>query len=104
MNEAHRIGGARPQPALVVMGAKLRLVGGNIDVHRAIALATLAAEAEIERLLDFPAAPAVADRSAVQHLEQKPRATARRIHLLAGRHVTRAHDARGAVAPAAGAD
>src|SRR5262249_61646415 len=104
MDQPNRIGGARPQPPGIVMRAELGLVGRHVDVHRAVALAALAAEAEVERLLDRRALPAVGDRAAVQHLEQQPRAAARRIALLAARHVARAHHAVLAVAAAARAD
>src|SRR5690348_11747139 len=73
-------------------------------MDRAIALAALAGETEIERLLDGVTLPALLNRAAVQHLEQQARAPARRVALLARRHVTRAHDALLAVDAPARAD
>src|ERR1035438_6222494 len=43
------------------MRKELGFVGGDVDSYWAIAFAALAGEAEIERLFDFLAAPAVAD-------------------------------------------
>jgi hypothetical protein len=71
---------------------ELGLVRGDVDGDRAVALAALAREAEVERLLHVRVAPALLpDRLPVQHLEQQAGAPARRVHLLARDHVTRAH-------------
>src|ERR1022692_3482259 len=58
---AESVGTARADTAFVVVRKKLGFVGGNVDADRAIAFASFAGEAEVERLLDFFAAPAVAD-------------------------------------------
>ena len=53
VDQAHRVGVARPEPALVVVREELGLVGRHVDVHRALALAALAGQAQVERLLDL---------------------------------------------------
>src|SRR5579863_5556422 len=58
---AEGIGVQWTETAFVIMREKLGLVGGNVDADGTIALAPLAGEAEIERALDFAAAPAIAD-------------------------------------------
>ena len=65
VNEPHRIGGDGTQAPLVVVGEELCLVGSDVDADRAVALAPLAGEAEIERLT------APADRS--QPSSSRPR-------------------------------
>src|SRR5947207_11597947 len=86
------------------MRAELGLVGRHVDIDGAIVLAAFAGKAEVERLLDRAALPAVLERSAMHHLEQQVRAAARRVLLLARRQVARAHDAVLGVMPAAFAD
>src|SRR5438067_499268 len=86
------------------MRAELGLVGRHVDIDGAIVLAACAGQAEVERLLDRAALPAVLERSAMHHLEQQVRAAARRVLLLARRQVARAHDAVLGVMPAAFAD
>src|ERR1051325_6243425 len=98
MNQSEGVGVARPEPASVVMRQKLRLVSRDIHVHRAIAFATFAREAQIERFLHFFVVPAIADRVALKHLEQQMRAPASAVHFLARHHVTRTH--RAAAVPA----
>src|SRR5207237_3816449 len=104
IDHAHRIGGARPDASRVVMRAELGLVGRHVDINRAIVLAALAGEAEIERLLDRVALPAVLQWPAMHHLEQQVRAAARRMLLLARRDIAWAHDTIFGVMPAAFAD
>jgi len=70
---------------------ELRLVGGDVDARGAVALASLAGEAEVQRLLDPLVAPSAGDRLSLEHLEEQPYAPARRVLLLAGDHVARAH-------------
>ena len=94
VDEPHGVRGAGPESAGEVVGEELGLVGGHVDVDGALALAGLAGEAEIEGLFHRLTAPAPAERVALQHFEEQARAPARRVHLLARRHVTGAHDAR----------
>src|SRR5262249_55340119 len=67
--QAHAVGGARPQPAFVVMGEEFGLVSRHVDRDRTIVLAALALEAEIERLAYALLAPAFVERVAAHHLE-----------------------------------
>ena len=91
VDPAHRVGVPGPQPALVVVREELGLVGGHVDVHRALGLASLARQAEVERLADRLALPALLHRVALEHLEEQVRPAAGRVHLLLGDHVARAH-------------
>src|ERR687891_2068419 len=87
-----RIGAPRSEPPGVVVREELGLVGGDVDTHRAVALAAFARKAEVEGRLHVRIAPAaLPDRLAVQHLEEKVGPSARRMHLLARDHVARAH-------------
>ncbi len=93
---AHRQVGAGPAPgpARVVVGQELGLVGGHVDIGRAVLLAALARQAQVEGVLDLPRAPAVADRAVpvpVEHLEQQPGPPARGVLLLPRHLVRRAH-------------
>src|SRR4030095_13299456 len=83
----------RTPPSLVVMGQELGFVGGDVDADGTLGPASLAREAEIERLLDVLVLPAIGERIASQHLEQQVRAAARRMRLLARHLVTRTHRA-----------
>ena len=94
---AHRVVRGRARPAPVALGQELGLVGGHVHADRAVALAALARQAQVQRLGDLVGPPAVRDHLAVRHLEQQPRAAAGGVLLLAGRPVARAHHA----APAA---
>src|SRR4051812_1724179 len=87
-----------------MVGAEFGLIGGHVDIDRTIALASLAAEAKIERFLDGFAAPAILDRVATQHLEQQACAAAGAMLLLQGRHIAGAHPPVFAVGAAARAD
>ena len=102
VDQPHRVGRAWTQPAGIVMSEELRLVRRHVDVDGAVALASLAGEAEIERLVHGVAPPAVAERVPLHHLEEEARAAARRVLLLARHHEARAHRAR--VEPPAFAD
>src|SRR4051812_6308848 len=77
----------------VVMRHELGLVRGHVRVRGAIAAAALAAEAPLERIFHFLALPAVLDQLATQHLAEEARTAARRVALLAGATVARAHGA-----------
>ena len=91
------------EPPLVVVREELGLVGGHVDVDRAFALAALAREAEVERVLDaLVAASRLPSDFALQQLPQQMRAAARGVLLLARDHVARAH--RAALVLAARAD
>src|SRR5690606_34245331 len=68
--------GPGPEPALVVVREELGLVRRDVHVHRAVALASLAREAEVERFLDLLALPAIPDRLTLKHLEEEVRAAA----------------------------
>ena len=84
--------------ALVVVRQELGLVSRHVDVHRAIAFAAFAGEAEIERFLhrlDRASRPSGRRR---QHFEQQTGAAARRVHLLARHLIAGTH--RAAVVPA----
>src|SRR5262249_57823672 len=72
VDEAEGIRLARAGPARPVVVQELGLVGRHVDVDRAVRLASLARQAEVERLLDARVAPtAAADRVALEHLEQQ---------------------------------
>ena len=72
-DEAHRVGAPWPEPALVVMGKELGFVGRHVDVHRALLLAALAGETEIQRLFHVLVSPPTIDGVALQHLEERSR-------------------------------
>ena len=101
MDQSHGIGRARPQPAGIVVGAELSLVGRHIHVDRAIALATLAGKAELERIGDFAVTPIPRDRTAMQHFEQQARTPAGRMLLFSRDHEARTHHAIAAAEPPA---
>ena len=92
VDQPERVGVARAEPVLPAVVEELRLVGGHVDVDRAVVRAALAREAEVERLHHLVRLPAVGDDLAFEHLEQETRAAAGRVHLLARRHEGRAHD------------
>ena len=78
---------------LVIVGKELGLVRRHIDRGRAFGLASLARQAQIERLGERRIGETTGQRAAAQRLEQQARAPARRMHLFARRHVRRAHRA-----------
>ena len=102
MDEPHRVRGPRSQAPFVVVREELGLIGRHVDVHRTVALAAFAGEAQVECVLDVRVLPALIERVAVQHLEEQARASARRVRLLPCGPVARAH--RPALVPAAFAD
>src|SRR5215208_4444639 len=74
--EAHRVGVARPELALVEPGEELGLVGGHVYLNRAIALAALTGEAEVEGIEDLLALEAVlmiSPRSISCRMRARPR-------------------------------
>ncbi len=84
----------RTQPAGVVVGKELRLHGGHVHLDRAVLLAALAGQAQVQRVADLGGPPARGDRRVgvpFQHLEQQPAPAAGGVLLLAGDHVGRAH-------------
>ena len=87
------VGVAGPQPVLVIVRQELGFVRRHVHVHRTIALASLAGEAQIERVENLFALPAVADHVAVHHLEKQAGAAARGMFFFHRGAVTRAHGA-----------
>src|ERR1700692_3913482 len=89
------------------MREKFGFVGGDVDTDRAVAFSSFAGETEIEGLLDFFAAPAVADDRifsswALRHLPEQVGAAAGGVFFVARDAVAWAHHA--AVFAAAFAD
>src|SRR5579875_1354094 len=92
---AERVVTARSHAPLPVLEEELCLVGRHVDADRAVALAALAGQAEVERVADRVRAPSVADRPVgvpVEHLEQQPGSPAGRVLLLERHLVGGAHD------------
>src|SRR5581483_10140897 len=88
------VGGRGAGASLVVVVQELRLVARHVDLHRAVALASLARETQVERLFDLGAPPRRLDRAlCAHHLLQQTRAPARRVLLFARRHEARTHRA-----------
>src|ERR1700731_2326386 len=75
------IGAARAEAAFIVMREEFGFVGRDIDADRTVALASLAGEAEVERVFDFFAAPAVANNFTLSHLPEQVSAAARGVLL-----------------------
>src|SRR5579863_3645815 len=73
------------------MREELGLVGRHVDVDRTIALAALARQAQVERLLHIFIAPAIGENVAVQHLPQLTSTAARRVFLFVGHHEAGTH-------------
>src|SRR5579883_953314 len=71
-------------------------------MHRAVALTTLAGEAEIERISNSVAFPAAIQGVSLQHFEEEASAAARAVLLFACGAIARAHGA--ALMPSAEAD
>ncbi len=94
----HRVVRRRAQPPRVVVVQELGLVRRHVDADRAVALARLAGQAEIQRVAHLGRPPAVGDEVAADQLEQQPGSPARRVLLLAGDLVARAHRGAGRVA------
>ena len=87
----HRVVRHRAHPPAVALREELGLVGGHVDPDRAVALAPLARQAQVQRLGHLVGLPAVLDHLAVRHLEQQPGASPRGVHLLARGPEARAH-------------
>ncbi len=94
----------RVQSALVALGEKLGFVGGHVHLHRALGLAGLATEAEVEGFVDGVALEAFFAQGAGEHLPEQVGAAAGGVLLLAGGAVAGAHDAADGVAAGADAD
>src|SRR5581483_3155458 len=75
-----------------VMREKLGAIGRNVHVRGTVALASLATDAQLERIFHGFAAPAFFDRTAQEHFPEKMRAPARRMFLFVRRHEARTHD------------
>ena len=103
-DEAECISHQRSRPSRVVVRQELRFVGRHIHIHRALTLAGFTGQTEVERFFDGVVPPAGADGIALQHLEQQPCSSSRRVPLLAGDHVARAHRAHADLAAASHAD
>ncbi len=80
------------------MRQEFRFVSRNVDAHRAIALATLAGEAEVERFFHGFAFPAVFDEVAFGHLPKQVGATAGGVLFLTRDAVAWTHHSAGIVA------
>src|SRR5262249_34700806 len=93
MYPSHRIGVTWTNAILVIVREEFGLVRCHVDVDGAIALASLAGEAQIKCVEDFPAFESVADHIAMHHLEKKMCATASRVFFFHRRPVARAHRA-----------
>ena len=95
---AESVGAARAHAALIIMRQKFGFVGGDVNADRAIALASFAGEAEVERLFDFFAAPAVANDSifsscSLRHFPEQVSAAASGVLFFAGDAIAGAHHA-----------
>lgn len=73
------------------MREEFGLVGGDVHVHRAVALAALAGEAEVERFLDGLVTPSAGHHFPLQHFEEQVGAAPGGVHFLARGHVAGAH-------------
>src|SRR5690625_7150468 len=86
--------GGWTDPALVVVVQELGLVGGHVDVHRAIALAALARQTQVQGVTHFGGAPSVLDGRILvraEYFEQQPRPASGGVLFLPGHHVGRTH-------------
>ena len=84
----------RSRVSRVVVAQELGLVGGHIDVDRALALAAFAGQAEIKRFFNLIVAPAAFDDLALEHLPEQVGAAAGAVLFLECDLVARAHRAR----------
>ena len=73
------------------MGHELGLVGGDVHLDRAVVLAALAGDAQIQGLENGIAAPQIRQRLALEHLPQQPCPPARGVALLVRGLERRAH-------------
>ena len=92
------------QAAFVMLRQELRFPCGHVHLHRALGLAGLATEAEVEGLVDGLALEAFLAQRAGEHLPQQSSAAAGGVLLVAGGAVAGTHDAAGGVAACANAD
>src|ERR1022692_2380798 len=83
---------ARTASSFVVVRQELSFVGGHIDADRAVALAPLAGEAQIERVLHVLVAPTVLNHISLGHLPQQVGAASGRVFFLASHAKTGTHD------------
>ena len=93
VDEPEGVGVAGP-PApggVVVVVQEFSLVGGHVDVDRAVVRAALAGQAQVERVEHLAGLPAVGDRLAAQHLEQQPGPAPGGVLFVAGGPVAGAH-------------
>src|SRR5579862_135573 len=93
---AEGVGAAGARAALIIMREEFGFVGGDVDADWAVALASLAGEAEVERLFDFFAAPAVANDPifsgwALRHVPEQVSAAAGGVLLFASDAIAGAH-------------
>src|SRR5205823_2292074 len=82
----------------------LRFGARHVDGDRALALAALARETQVERVLHVLVAPTARQRIAFEHLEEQTGSSPRRMRLFARDPVTRAHRAAAVTAALADAD
>src|SRR4051812_634443 len=79
------------------MGKEFGLVGCHVDINRAVALAALACQAQVQRVANCLGSPAIRDgaatRVAIEHLEQQPSPAPRGVLFLSCHHVGGAHHA-----------
>jgi hypothetical protein len=101
---AHRVVRGGPDPARVVVGKELRLVGGHVHADRAFLAAALAGQAQVQGVADLGRMPAAGDHVASYHLHEQPGAAPGGVLLLPGHPVARAHDAAFVAAAFADAD
>src|SRR4051794_11620499 len=83
----------RPRVLFVVVRQELGAIGRDVDVGRALRLARLARQAQVERSLDVLVGPAAANRLALEHLEQHAGTAARAVLFLERDHVAWTHRA-----------
>src|SRR5215467_2017115 len=67
--ESQRI--ERARVGFIIVREEFGFVGGDVDARRTVALAALAGEAEIERVLDLFTLPAIFDDFTLCHLPQQ---------------------------------
>ncbi len=93
-----------PRVFLVVVRQEFGAICRDVHVGRALALAGLTRQAQVERFLDALVLPAAVDDIALQHLEQHVRAAPGAVLLFERHHVARAHHAGVLLAALADAD
>src|SRR3954471_3402642 len=82
---------SRAQSSFPIMGKELRLVGGHINVHRAIAFASFARQAEVERFLHMLVAPLWLQLFSFHQLKKQMGAATRRVLFLMRHQKRRTH-------------